>query len=199
MNAYELAEHAEGLAYEIPADWSSGEPKNVATDIANMLRQQADRIERKQELIREQTALLVKQNNRIAELEKDLAKYDELAIDDLEGKRIIWCACGDAITPDSGAVCGVCASFRSTKEQSAEPVAWWTGKFEDESEDFMFAKTRQAHIDHAQSCTHEFFRIPLYTTPKIKELSNEEIERIYYKTLNRFDFARAILRKAQNK
>jgi hypothetical protein len=44
MNAYELAEQAEGLAYEIPADWSSGEPKNVATDIADMLRQQADRI-----------------------------------------------------------------------------------------------------------------------------------------------------------
>lgn len=44
MNAYELAEKAEGLAYEIPADWSSGEPKNVATDIAAMLRQQADRI-----------------------------------------------------------------------------------------------------------------------------------------------------------
>ena len=44
MNAYELAEQAEGLAYEIPADWSSGEPKNVATDNADMLRQQADRI-----------------------------------------------------------------------------------------------------------------------------------------------------------
>ena len=44
MTAYELAEKAQGLAYEIPADWSSGEPKNVATDIANMLRQQADRI-----------------------------------------------------------------------------------------------------------------------------------------------------------
>ena len=44
MNAYELAEQAEGLVYEIPADWSSGEPKNVATDIADMLRQQADRI-----------------------------------------------------------------------------------------------------------------------------------------------------------
>ena len=44
MTAYELAEKAEGLAYEIPADWSSGEPKNLATDIADMLRQQADRI-----------------------------------------------------------------------------------------------------------------------------------------------------------
>ena len=40
---------------------------------------------------------------------------------------------------------------------------------------------------------------PLYTTPQIKELSNEEIERIYYKTLNRFDFARAILKKASEK
>ena len=44
MTAYELAEQAESLAYEIPADWSSGKPKNVATDIANMLRQQADLI-----------------------------------------------------------------------------------------------------------------------------------------------------------
>ena len=50
MNAYELAEQAEGLAYEIPADWSSGEPKNVATDIADMLRQQADRIAELQEV-----------------------------------------------------------------------------------------------------------------------------------------------------
>ena len=52
---------------------------------------------------------------RIAELEKDLAKYDELAIDDLKGRGIVWCACGDSITPDSGAVCGVCASFRPAK------------------------------------------------------------------------------------
>ena len=65
------------------------------------------------------------------------------------------------------------------KQQSAEPVAWWTGKFEDESEDFMFAKTRQAHIDHAQSCTHEFFPIPLYTTPQIKELSDDELNKAF--------------------
>ncbi len=36
-------------------------------------------------------------------------------------------------------------------------------------------------------------------SPQIKELSDEEIERIYYKTLNRFDFARAILKKASEK
>ena len=54
MNAYELAEHAEGLAYEIPADWSSGEPKNIATDIADMLRQQADLIKQASQFIQEQ-------------------------------------------------------------------------------------------------------------------------------------------------
>ncbi len=54
MNAYELAEQAEGLAYEIPADWSSGEPKNVATDIADMLRQQADLIKQASQFIQEQ-------------------------------------------------------------------------------------------------------------------------------------------------
>jgi len=107
------------------------------------------------------------------------------------------------------------------KQQSVEPVAWWTGKFEDESEDFMFAKTRQAHIDHAQSCTHEFFPIPLYTTPQIKELSDEEIDSLIaeYKIgefngfyvdkamtesmqrryKNVLDFARAILKKASEK
>jgi hypothetical protein len=95
MNAYELAEQAEGLAYEIPADWSSGEPKNVATDIANMLRQQADRIERKQELIREQTALLVKQNNRIAELETVLRSIANEPIE-LSHDKIKW-QCQDHI------------------------------------------------------------------------------------------------------
>ena len=59
MNAYELADELDKI-HDIPIE-----------TIINMLRQQADRIERKRELIREQTALLVKQNNRIAELEKE--------------------------------------------------------------------------------------------------------------------------------
>jgi hypothetical protein len=45
----------------------------------------------------------------------------------------------------------------------------------------------------------ELERRGFITTPQIKELSDEEIERIYYKTLNRFDFARAILKKASEK
>ena len=177
MNAYELAEQAEGLAYEIPADWSSGEPKNVATDIANMLRQQAD---------------------RIAELEKDLAKYDELAIDDLKGRRIIWCDCGDAITQDSGAVCGVCASFGSTKEQSVEPVAW------------MHKESGQVFAGMGSPMKPNDF-IPLYTTPQIKELSDDEIWELHQKyidevpcghsmkTVGFIEFAKAILKKASEK
>jgi hypothetical protein len=55
---------------------------------------------------------------------------------------------------------------------SSKPVAWWTGKFDDECEDFMFSDTRQSHIDHPQSETHNFFPIPLYTHPH-KELSDE--------------------------
>ena len=83
MNAYELADELEqGAKLEIelqrPENWAD------LTKAANMLRQQAqaiatlsDRIERKQELIREQTALLVKQNNRIAELEKSSMAWYE--------------------------------------------------------------------------------------------------------------------------
>ena len=65
-------------------------------------------------------------------------------------------------------------------EKQGEPVAWWTGKYEDEGEDFMFPNTRQAHIDHPESATHEFFPIPLYTTPQTKPLSDEKIEKILY-------------------
>ena len=77
MNAYELAEKAQGLAYEIPADWSSGEPKNVATDIADMLRQLATE---KAELEKDFAWAKDQWNkdricfeSRINELEKDLA------------------------------------------------------------------------------------------------------------------------------
>jgi hypothetical protein len=46
-----------------------------------------------------------------------------------------------------------------------EPVAWWTGEFNDEADDFMFDKTKQNHMNHINSRTHEFFPIPLYTHP----------------------------------
>jgi len=50
-----------------------------------------------------------------------------------------------------------------------KPVAWWTGKFDDESEDFIFPETRQKFIDHPIAKNHLLFPIPLYTHP-VKEL-----------------------------
>jgi uncharacterized protein (UPF0147 family) len=79
MTAYELAKELELMLLQI------GIQDNR---IPKMLRQQADRIERKRELIREQTALLVKQNNRIAELEKLLEEANSV-LDTID--------CGDSI------------------------------------------------------------------------------------------------------
>jgi hypothetical protein len=71
MNAYELAD----ILQEYYDDFDGSFPALEKSIV--MLRQQAERIERKQELIREQTALLVKQNNRIAELEKSQMAWYE--------------------------------------------------------------------------------------------------------------------------
>jgi hypothetical protein len=80
-------------------------------------------------------------------------------------------------------------------KQSVEPVAWtkkdtliFLGNYEFGSITIQVQKQKDNEFD-----------IPLYTTSQIKELSDEEIEKIYYKTLNRFDFARAILKKASKK
>ena len=60
---------------------------------------------------------------RIAELEKDLKKYDQLAWDDLNKSKTIWCNCGDSIAADSGAKCGICASTTpQTKPLSDEEI-----------------------------------------------------------------------------
>ena len=90
-----------------------------------------------------------------------------------------------------------------------KPVAWWTGEYDDEGDDFMFPKTRQAHIDHPASETHKFFPIPLYTHP-VKELTDEDLELIteallmvgFTDSFINYDLkeqALAILRKAQEK
>jgi polyhydroxyalkanoate synthesis regulator phasin len=72
MNAYELADELENYVWMNPNN-----NRDYCKEVKDMLRQQADRIERKQELIREQTALLVKQNNRIAELSKNVDELEE--------------------------------------------------------------------------------------------------------------------------
>jgi hypothetical protein len=89
MNAYELAD-------ELKRCIDDGSTDLVCVCSAvNMLRQQADRIERKRELIREQTALLVKQNNRIAELETVLRSIANEPIE-LSHDKIKW-QCQDHI------------------------------------------------------------------------------------------------------
>ena len=97
MNAYELAEKLE-------YDYWHAKANITMFKSADMLRQQEDLLQHEKHNL-ELQEIIKNQKERIAELEKDLAKYDELAIDDLEGRRIIWCDCGDAITQDSGAVC----------------------------------------------------------------------------------------------
>jgi uncharacterized protein involved in tolerance to divalent cations len=93
------------------------------------------------------------------------------------------------------------------KEVSSKPVAWWTGEFNDEADDFMFDKTKQNHMNHINSRTHEFFPIPLYTHPhsaesvKVKQLSDEEIDKITLQFWERpfveahRNFARAIIKE----
>jgi len=89
MNAYELAD-------ELKRCIDDGSTDLVCVcGAVNMLRQQADRIERKRELIREQTALLVKQNNRIAELETVLRSIANEPIE-LSHDKIKW-QCQDHI------------------------------------------------------------------------------------------------------
>ena len=192
MNAYELAEKLE-------YDYWHAKANITMFKSADMLRQQEDLLQQHEKHNLELQEIIKNQKERIAELEKDLAKYDELAIDDLEGRRIIWCDCGDAITQDSGAVCGVCASFRSTKEQSAEPVAWTNQKWLDgiAKEPQLF----QPLFVHGKQTEHN--TIPLYTAPR--ELSDEEIKAIANNLTCTPDknwnvlFAKAILKKASEK
>ena len=69
-----------------------------------------------------------------------------------------------------------------------EPVAWMLLGLED----------RKPKLINLQVIEHlEGTWIPLYTHPA--DLTDEEIKTIYYETGDLFDFARAILRKAQKK
>jgi len=176
MNAYELADELQDLH------------GFYCEDAANMLRQQADRIERKQELIREQTALLVKQNNRIAELEEQRSyltktwKLKEDRIAELEKQTF----------------------FIADSEKQGDPIAW------------MLADKENEYIRSIMAVQHDFVpqgcvEIPLYTSlvfctaPQIKELSDEEISLVIWESYQSIgnatltDLCKAILKKASEK
>ena len=78
-------------------------------------------------------------------------------------------------------------------QKSAEPVAWM-------SPDVLpLTHIIKAIVRREQDKQHS---IPLYTTPQIKELSDEEIDAVVYSMDWAYDpikFARAILKKASEK
>jgi hypothetical protein len=43
--------------------------------------------------------------------------------------KTIWCACGDGITPDSGAVCGVCVLTHPAKTLTDEEIGELIGQY----------------------------------------------------------------------
>ena len=65
-----------------------------------------------------------------------------------------------------------------------KPVAWWDGN-----------PKNAIGISKTKDCDDW---LPLYTHP-VKELTDEEIEELIWNTTDMKDFARAILRKAQEK
>ena len=68
----------------------------------------------------------------------------------------------------------------------SEPVAWMR-------EDGVIAFHKQKEVD-----SQGFKWIPLYTHP-VKELTDEEITKLHLECWDEIEFARAILRKAQEK
>jgi hypothetical protein len=125
------------------------------------------------------------QQEEIEALKADLKKYDELAIDDLEGKRIVWCACGDSITPDSGAICGACALTHPPQE----PNCYGDGNV------YRGVRSKDSEVQTIH-------------IGGFKELTDEEILEVItmshswidgYPKKYALDFARAILRKASEK
>ena len=194
MNAYELADEA----------------KNIHNTIEAL------------EFVQKAVPMLRQQANRIAELEKDLKKYDQLAWDDLNKSKTIWCACGDGITADSGAKCGICASTtQQTNDGCGNCHACLVGVMENNmpvtSQRMIVCsdcgnKRCPKASNHRHKCTgsNEVGQYgSIYTAPR--ELSDEEILNVAFccevNTVaiendwdgTVIDFARAILKKASEK
>ncbi len=102
---------------------------------------------------------IIENNEPVAFWNKDFDLWEENAIQTYKADgwniplythpaKTIWCACGDGITPDSGAVCGVCVLTNPAKEH-----------FEDEPQAEELHEILQSHLD----LTDEEF-ISVYTT-----------------------------------
>ncbi len=78
------------------------------------------------------------------------------------------------------------------REMNNEPVAWIP---KDHLKEMGKAGFRYTGVSYQED---KFYDIPLYTHP-VKELTDEEIEELIWNTTDMKDFARAILKKAQEK
>ena len=124
--------------------------------------------------------MLRQQADRIAELEKGLELVkDAYCVRDSECRQL------------KGRIAEL--------EKKSKPVAWMM-KYRNKKISLSFEKF-QLEDDNTN-----YFNIPLYTTPQIKELSDEEIIEIGNAVTNLIDsnegwieFARAILKKASEK
>jgi hypothetical protein len=168
-------------AYELADefDWMT-EEKIVqwCNDVVNMLRQQADRIAELEKTIQDGIQAFGKVQDQMLDNKFAFPRWSK-------EKEMF-------------------DSWVSHEKQSVEPVAWikkdtliFLGNYEFGSITIQVQKQKDDEFD-----------IPLYTTPQIKELSDEEIEKLqaehtekghFADTLNVKDFARAILKKASEK
>jgi hypothetical protein len=82
--ALKLAEKAESMAIEIPADWSSGEPKNSMTDIADMIRKLVAKIE----VCERDYNFMYSYAKGLEQVEKDLKAEQKVPIKPLSDEKI---------------------------------------------------------------------------------------------------------------
>jgi len=229
MNAYELADIVDRWAYKESAEY--------LTDAANMLRQQADRIaELEKELyfknyyeeLPDTPVGIYTTPQKYCPTENNAA-YEKGVIDGMAKQREsrvdgIIGQIGDSpihdlvhrTTPQIKELTDRIAELEKShikleqgivadlnQRQSAEPVAWFDGEY--------YVCPELGYEDTiTEQHPKDLGWIPLYTTPQIKELSDEEINAVYHEVWNSNKwsdvegidiekFARAILKKASEK
>jgi len=162
MNAYELANKAEDLKtgeYGYVDGWMD--------EAADMLRQQEDLLQQHEKHNLELQEIIKNQKDRIAELEKTIQDgiqaFGKVQDQMLDSKFAF---------PRWSKEKEMFDSWVSHEKQSVEPVAWikkdtliFLGNYEFGSITIQVQKQKDDEFD-----------IPLYTTPQIKELSDEEIK-----------------------
>ena len=89
----------------------------------------------------------------------------------------VWCSCGDAIMPDTGAKCGVCASGVALGGEKGEAVAW---QWQTEDGQVGFIDPWQKESGWEQANPRAKLIRPLFAAPvgKARMLTDEEADHI---------------------